>query len=119
MNTFDWNESRTKAALALAEGQTHAEVAKQCQVSRTTIYNWLSHPIFRAEVDKLTLVIGIATRAERLRLAQRVVRQKTRDDGTLDTKADVLDWLKFAQSETDGSKNDLTEQLARAIRRPD
>lgn len=32
----------------------------------------------------------------------RVVRQKTRADGVIETDRDVLDWLKFAQSETDG-----------------
>ena len=34
----------------------------------------------------------------------RVVRQKVRDDGTIDTDRDVLDWLKYAQSETTGIK---------------
>jgi len=32
----------------------------------------------------------------------RVVRQKVRADGTMETDKDVLDWLKYAQSETTG-----------------
>ena len=44
----------------------------------------------------------IASRAERLRIAMQAVRQRVRDDGTIDTDRDVLDWLKFAQSETTG-----------------
>ena len=32
----------------------------------------------------------------------RVARQKTRADGVIETDRDVLDWLKFAQSETPG-----------------
>ena len=34
----------------------------------------------------------------------RVVRQKVRADGTLVTYKDLLDWLKYAQSETTGIK---------------
>lgn len=47
-------------------------------------------------------------------MAMRVVRQRTRADGTLETDKDVLDWLKYAQSETTGiklgySKGELAE----------
>jgi hypothetical protein len=49
-------------------------------------------------------MIDISSRAERLRTAMRVVRQKVRPDGTLETDKDVLDWLKYAQSETTGIK---------------
>jgi hypothetical protein len=41
-------------------------------------------------------------RAERLRIAMRALRQKVRADGTVETDKDVLDWLKYAQSETTG-----------------
>ena len=49
-------------------------------------------------------MIDVASRAERLRIVMRVVRQKVRADGTPETKKDLLDWLKFAQSETTGFK---------------
>jgi hypothetical protein len=49
-------------------------------------------------------MIDISSRAERLRMAMRVVRQKVRAGGTLKTDRDVLDWLKFARSETTGIK---------------
>jgi hypothetical protein len=49
-------------------------------------------------------MIDISSRAERLRMAMRVVRQRTRADGTLETDKDLLDWLKYAQSETTGIK---------------
>lgn len=51
-------------------------------------------------------MVGIANRAERLRIAMQVVRQRVREDG-VQTERDTLDWLKFAQSETDGAKLDL------------
>jgi hypothetical protein len=47
-------------------------------------------------------MIDISSRAERLRMAMRAVRQKVREDGTVETDKDVLDWLKYVQSETTG-----------------
>ena len=114
MTDFKWTEKASMAAQALAEGMTREEAATHADISQRTIYRWLSDPEFGAEVDRLSLMVGIAARAERLRIAQRVVRQKTSDTGTLETKADLLDWLKFAQSETDGIKLDLTK-LATAL----
>ena len=35
-------------------------------------------------------------------MVMRVVRQKVRADGTPETEKDLLDWLKYAQSETTG-----------------
>ncbi len=49
---------------------------------------------------------GISARAERLRLAKRVVRSKILD-GVPQSDKDLLEWLKYAQSETDGIKLDL------------
>ena len=49
-------------------------------------------------------MIDISSRAERLRLAMRVVRQRVRADGTLETDRDQLHWLKYAQGETTGIK---------------
>lgn len=99
---FHWLPKREKAALALAEGQTQEAVAAATGVCRKTICNWLCVPEFAAEVDRLSSMVSIASRAERLRIAMRAVRQRVREDGTIETDRDVLDWLKFAQSETDG-----------------
>lgn len=104
---FRWSEKARKAALALADGQTRAEAAKQADISERTLYRWLDDPDFSAEVDRLSLMTSIASRAERLRIAKRVARQKVRPDGTIDTDKDLLDWLKFAQGETDGFKMEL------------
>jgi len=101
---FQWTSTRTKAALALAEGQSQQAVAEALGVCRKTICNWLCVTAFAAEVDRLSCMIDIASRAERLRMAMRAVRQRVRDDGTIETDRDVLDWLKYAQSETTGIK---------------
>lgn len=92
--------------MLLAQGYTRKEVAKEADVSERTIYRWLDDVEFSAEVDRLSLMLGVAARAERLRIAQRAIRAKVRED-KIDTEKDLLDWLKYAQSETDGVKLDL------------
>jgi hypothetical protein len=106
---FHWSSKRYKAALALAEGQSQQEVAEATGVCRKTICNWLCVIEFAAEVDRLSCMIDISSRAERLRIAMRVVRQRVRADGTPETEKDLLDWLKFVQSETDGAKIDFSK----------
>ena len=86
------------------EGQSQQAVAEAIGVCRKTICNWLCVTPFAAEVDRLSCMIDISSRAERLRIAMRAVRQRVRDDGTIETDRDVLDWLKYAQSETTGIK---------------
>ncbi len=111
MSQFQWSDKRSQAALGLAEGKTQVQVAEECDIDRKTIQRWLQHPEFGAEVDRLSLMVGIAGRAERLRIAKRVIRQLVNDDG-IKTEKDLLEWLKFAQSETDGVKLDLTKLAA-------
>lgn len=106
MSKFKWNAERSKAAIMVAEGLTQKEVAKNLGVSPKTIYRWAADSEFSAEVDRLSLMVGVASRAERLRIIQKVVRQKVADDA-IQTDKDLLDWLKFAQGETDGVKLDL------------
>ena len=111
LQAFVWTEERSKAAVSLATGSTKQEAADTAGVDRTTIYEWLKHPDFAAEVDRLSLMAGIASRAERLRLAMSVVRSRIKEE-VLQSDRDALDWLKFAQSETDGVKIDLTKLAA-------
>lgn len=105
---FEWTEQRSRAAVALAEGKTQKQAAEEVEAGERTIRDWLANPDFAAEVDRLSLMVGIASRAERLRLAMRVVREKTKGDAPT-TDKDLLEWLKFAQSETDGVKLDLSK----------
>ena len=105
---FHWSSKRQKAALALAEGQSQQAVAEAIGVCRKTISNWLCVTAFAAEVDRLSCMIDISSRAERLRIAMRVVREKIRIGGSLVSNKDLLDWLKYAQSETTGIKLGLS-----------
>lgn len=110
-SVFNWNEQRSRGAILLAEGRTQREVAAELEITDRAIRKWLAEPEFSAEVDRLSLMMGIAGRAERLRIAQRVVRLKT-DGDVPSTDKDLLEWLKFAQSETDGIKLDLRKIAA-------
>jgi hypothetical protein len=101
---FHGSPKRHKAGLALAEGQSQQAVAETTGVCRKTICNWLCVTEFAAEVDRLSCMIDVASRAERLRMAMRVVRQRVRADGHVESYKDLLDWLKYAQSETTGIK---------------
>jgi transcriptional regulator with XRE-family HTH domain len=114
---FQWTSKTSAAATLLAQGYTRQQVADETGVARDTIQRWLRIIEFSAEVDRLSLMIGIAARAERLRIAQRAVRAKVRDDG-VETAKDLLDWLKYAQGETDGIKLDLAA-LAAAFTSPE
>lgn len=108
MADLQWTEKQKTCVLALADGKTVKEAAELAGVGERTLWRWKTHPAFSAELDRLTLMVGIASRAERLRIAQRVVRQRVKDDAEIISDRDLLDWLKFAQSETDGVKLDLT-----------
>lgn len=103
---FAWDAERCAGALALAEGQSHKQAGATAGVSDRTIRNWLQHPEFAEEVDRLSLMVDISSRAGRMRIAMRAVRQSISDEA-ITTNRDVLEWLKFAQSETDGVKLDL------------
>jgi len=107
MSGFKWTPKRERVALTLAQGYTIEETARVANVTERTIYRWRNNLDFSVEVDRLSLMVGIASRAERLRIAMQIARQKAKEDGKYDTSRDLLDWLKFAQSETDGAKFDL------------
>jgi hypothetical protein len=113
MSVYQWTPDKSAAALMLAEGHTYKQVGKEIGKTEKTIYRWMTDMEFSVEVDRLTLMVGIASRAERLRLAKRVIRQQDHG-GVVITDKDLLDWLKYAQSETDGVKLQLTS-LATAL----
>lgn len=110
-----WNHGADQIALLLAEGYLAKDVARMMDISDQTISNLRKHPEFLDEVDRLTLMTGIATKAHRLRLAKAAIRKFVEErDGeiVIKTKADLLEWLKYAQSETDGVRLDLSQFFA-------
>jgi transposase len=111
MSAFQWTEKATNAALALADGRTQEEVADIAGVTDRTIRRWLALPEFGEEVDRLTLITGIARKAERLKIAKRMTRRLENF-----TEKDLLDWLKYAQSETEGIRLGLAPELAALLK---
>lgn len=107
---FRWTRKRQQAVVALAKGYTQDEVAQQVGISDRTIRRWKRHPEFAAEINRLSLMVDIAGRGERIRIAMRVARNLG-----YDSNRDLLDWLKFVQSETDGVKLDLTSLIENAL----
>jgi hypothetical protein len=114
MPDFRWTPKRERAAVALAEGKTKSATAEEAGIDQKTLWRWLQDPEFDAEVDRLSLMVGIASRAERLRICKRLVAQRVRDDVEIHSDKDLLDWLKYAQSETGGIKLELST-LAQAF----
>lgn len=112
-SAFQWSPARRAACAALAEGRTQKEAAQLAEVTDRSIRSWLQDPEFSAEVDRLTVLTGISLRAERLRIIKRVIRQSVKDDQKIKTEKDLLDWLKHAQSETNGT--DILEQLVASL----
>ena len=113
MSQFEWSEAKSNAARGLADGKTQQQVADECGINRKTVQRWLQDPEFSYAVDELTILTGISLRAERLRITKRIIRQMVKDDQEIKTEKDVLEWLKYAQAETNGS--DILEQLVASI----
>ena len=111
MSCFKWTRVRENAALLLSQAETQQVVARELGISDRTIRRWLNDIEFSAEVDRLTLLLGISSKAARLRIAMRAINQKTTGK-ILKTERDLLDWLKYAQSETDGANFNLSAVFA-------
>jgi len=107
MSEFRWTPKKEKAAIALAAGETQRKTADIVGVAQRTVERWVAIPEFSEEVDRLTFLTGIANKAERVRMAKRMIAKLGPN-----TKEDLLAWLKYAQSETDGIKLDLADLLA-------
>lgn len=112
MAGFRWTKQASDCVLLLAQGHTIEETSELCGKSVRQIYRWKRDIEFLSELDRLSLMVLAASKAERLRITNRMVKKLTRE-GRPTTK-DLLDWLKYAQSETDGIKLDLTSLLEAA-----
>jgi len=115
ISDFDWTPQRSEAAEMLAEGYRLKEVAEKIGVDVRSIYNWRQEAEFEKEVNRLTMMRGLAIRAERARVAKRAIRKMIDEEtGDLKTSKDPLDWLKYLQSETNGAIFSIPELAALA-----
>ena len=105
-----WTSERSEAVTLLAMGHNIKEVADRVGVTDRTIYNWKNEPKFEMEVDRCSLMYGVASRAARLRLLNKMIRKKLDDDGDpLSVQESLLDLLKEARMQTDGFKLDFSD----------
>ena len=110
-----WNEDRAKACCMLAEGKSITLVAKEIGCSADTIDAWRGAPEFAAEVDRLTLMTGIALPAHRMRIIKAAIDQRIAEDGTVLSKKDILEWMKLANEEMEGVRTTLLAALHRDV----
>jgi hypothetical protein len=119
MAEWKWTSKKNQACAALASGATIKEAALIAGVKERTIYNWKNVPEFYEELNRLTLTTGIATRAERLRIAKRMIGKFEKLQGENEsiplTKKDLLDWLKYVAEETDGLKLGVADLLTELL----
>jgi len=93
-NVFLWTAKRKKASLLISEGtKNYEEIAEEVGVHRKTFWEWRQHPIFQAEVSRLTLANEKATREGLLRLAYKAIEKKI--GSVADDRSTVLEWTKF------------------------
>lgn len=93
-NVFVWTGPRKKAALLISEGtKNYEEIAGEVGVHRKTFWEWRQHPIFQAEVSRLTLANEKATKEGLLRLAYKAIEEKM--GNIADDRSTVLEWSKF------------------------
>jgi len=86
------------AAELLAEGHNQKRVAEMLSLHPHTITRWKRNNDFQALIDELSAATGAASKAERIRIAKRVVRQKMQSESW--SKKDLLDWLRYIREET-------------------
>lgn len=93
-NVFVWTGPRKKAALLISEGtKNYEDIAEDVGVHRKTFWEWRQHPIFQAEVSRLTLANEKATKEGLLRLAYKAIEEKM--GNIADDRSTVLEWSKF------------------------
>lgn len=85
-----------KVCWLLAEGHSQRRTANKVGLTQPRISQLINHDLqFREALDALSEYVGLASRAARLRLAQRAALQFEDEDGNLELQKSLLDWLRF------------------------
>jgi hypothetical protein len=121
---FEWTDERVVAAKMLATGHTVKETAQEIGVSERTIYNWKATEEFDQEIDRLSVIIGVASKAHRMRILNRMIRSFIKQNGDVELHDEsLLDLLKEARMQSEGTRIDITSlytalsQEARSVAR--
>jgi len=115
-NVFQWTQAQSDAAVMLATGTPKKHIIEQLGIARTTLWNWEQNPVFSIEVDKLSLMHGLASKAYRMRMIQEAVKSfKNKDDSWNTTGTTLLEWIKEARMQMEGVSLNIVSQLATFI----
>lgn len=112
-NKFEWDDTRDRAAIMLAEARPKKEIYEELGINRGTLYLWEKNEEFSREVDRLSLMYGVASKAHRQRLINKAIQQYIDENGKIDlTGVTFLDLLKEARMQTEGLRLDIFNQIA-------
>lgn len=109
---MDLTGLQIKAIELLAGGMSTNEVGEEIERDGSTIRRWRQDPKFANQLELAILNQGASLRAERIRLAKKMLRKI----GTENTKADPVDILRYIQSETDGAKGASSPEMQRKLK---
>jgi len=112
-NGFEWDDRRDRAAVMLAEARPKKEICEAIGISTKTLYMWEQNEDFSKEVDRLSLMLGTASKSNRLRLINKAIQQMIDENGKIDlTGVTFLELLKEARMQTEGLRLDIFNQIA-------
>lgn len=114
---FLWDDRRDRAATMLAQGYQKKEICEVVEIDYSTLWRWEQEDQFNEEVDRLSLMYGVASKAHRTRLLNQAIRQKiNKKTGEIDLAGvSFLDLLKEARMQTEGIKLDILSTLIPAF----
>jgi transcriptional regulator with XRE-family HTH domain len=114
---FLWDERREQAAILLAQGYSKKEICEKVEIHESTLWRWEQEDSFSEEVDNLSLMYGLASKAHRTRLLNQAIRQKINNKtGQIDLSGvTFLDLIKEARMQTEGLKLDILNTLIPAF----
>lgn len=91
---FSWTPARIKGAkLAAGTSMTHAELAKECDVSRETVSRWFQEQEFKKKVEDLILHDERFTQAGLLKISGMVLEKKL--EKAAEDKSTAYDYIKL------------------------
>jgi hypothetical protein len=96
----------------LAQGSTYVEVEKETGINQSSLAYLMKDADFSKEVDTLSMMYGMASKAERVRMITKMAKQFIKEDGNYDISGfTLLDLLKEARMQTEGINLNVLSQL--------
>lgn len=108
---WEWDIYKRKACIELAKGLTISEAAKEAGCSSRSISRWKNSEEFQIELDRCSLIYGLASKAERMRQLTKAAKQFVRGDHIDTGNKDHLDYVKAARTEAEGVRLHLVQDI--------